>query len=297
MYLFVKIYETNQKSIPILGSFISIIVWCFCMACTPIFDPKVGRKMQVALFISGSGTNGVKIIEKSMEEGSNYEVSLIFSDIRDTRFRKNGNKFTKAKEIADEYGIAYECVDIRDFYKARGVKRTDLSLRPEFDKMVIEAIKDYELDLVINAGYMSIMTPVIVDHFAGKIVNVHPADLTVMDGDNRKYVGIHVVEQAILEGDTSLKATTHIVREVVDGGEILVLSKPVPVRLDVSLVKLKEDKKLRKAVISEHQTRLKENGDWIVFPMTIQMISEGRFGISEKGVCLDGKLAPTGYQL
>lgn len=253
--------------------------------------------MRVALFISGSGTNGVKIIEKSMEEGSNYEVTLIFSDIRDDRVRKSGKKFTKAKEIADKYGIAYECVDIRDFYKVRGVKRTDLSLRPEFDKLVVDAIKDYELDLVINAGYMSIMTPVVVDRFAGKIVNVHPADLTVMDGDHRKYVGIHVVEQAILEGDTSLRATTHIVREVVDGGEILLLSEPVPVKLDVSLDELKKDKKLRKQVVSEHQTRLKERGDWVVFPMTIQMISEGRFGIGPEGVCLNGKPAPTGYQL
>lgn len=267
------------------------------MACTPIFDPAVGRKMQVALFISGSGTNGVKIIEKSLEKNSNFEVSLIFSDIRDSRVRKSGKKFTKAKEIADKYGISYECVDIRDFYNERGVKRTDLSLRPDFDKLVLEEIKGYELDLVINAGYMSIMTPVVVDHFAGKIVNVHPADLTVMDGDHRKYVGIHVVEQAILEGDSSLRATTHIVREVVDGGEILVLSEPVPVELDVSLDELREDKKLRKTVVSEHQTRLKEKGDWVIFPMTIQMIAEGRFGISEDGVCLDGKLAPNGYQL
>lgn len=253
--------------------------------------------MRVALFISGSGTNGVKIIEKSMEEGSNFKVSLIFSDIRDTRIRKSGKKFTKAKEIADKYGIAYECVDIRDFYKARGVKRTDLSLRPEFDELVLEALKGHELDLIINAGYMSIMTPVLLDRYAGKIVNVHPADLTVMDGDHRKYVGIHVVEQAILEGDFSLKATTHLVREVVDGGEILVLSKPVPVELSVSIDELRENKKLRKQVVSGHQTRLKEQGDWVVFPLTIQMIAEGRFAVGPDGVCLDGKPAPKGFQL
>ena len=267
------------------------------MACTPIFDPSLGRKMLVTLFISGSGTNGLKIIEKSKEEGSNFKVTLIFSDIRDTRHRKNGSKMSRAKEIADKYGIAYECVDIRDFYKARGVKRTDLSLRPEFDGLVVEALSGYEIDLIVNAGYMSIMTPVVVDQYAGKIVNVHPADLTVMDGDHRKYIGIHVVEQAILDGDKSLKSTSHVVREVVDGGEILVLSAPVPVNLDVSLDELREDKKLRKKVVSEHQTVLKENGDWVVFPLTIQMISDGRFGIGENGVCLDGKPAPMGFQL
>jgi phosphoribosylglycinamide formyltransferase 1 len=253
--------------------------------------------MCVTLFISGSGTNGLKIIEKSKEEGSNFEVTLIFSDIRDTRFRKSGSKMSKAKEIADKYGIAYECVDIRDFYQARGVKRTDLSLRPEYDSLVLDALSGHEIDLIVNAGYMSIMTPVVVDKYAGKIVNVHPADLTVMDGDHRKYIGIHVVEEAILEGDTSLKSSTHVVREVVDGGEILVLSAPIPVKLDVSLDDLREDKKLRKQVVSEHQTRLKENGDWVVFPLTIQMISEGRFAIGEEGVYLDGKPAPKGFQL
>ena len=251
----------------------------------------------MSLFISGSGSNGLKIIEKSKEKGSNFEVTLIFSDIRDTRFRKNGSKMSKAKEIADKYAIAYECVDIRDFYKARGVKRIDLSLRPEFDGLVLEALSSHEIDLIVNAGYMSIMTPVLVDKYAGKIVNVHPADLTVMDGEHRKYIGIHVVEQAILDGDKSLKSTTHVVREVVDGGEILVLSAPVPVTLDVSLDELSEDKKLRKKVVSEHQTILKENGDWVIFPLTIQMISEGRFAIGEEGVCLDGDPAPKGFQL
>lgn len=239
----------------------------------------------------------MKIIERSMAEDSNFEVSLIFSDVRDTRTRKNGSKMSRAKEIADKYGIAYECVDIRDFYKKRGVKRTDLSLRPEFDGLVLDALAGHEIDLIVNAGYMSIMTPVLVDKYAGRLVNVHPADLTVMDGAHRKYVGIHVVEQAILEGDKSLKSTTHVVREIVDGGEILVLSAPVPVELAVKLDELREDNKLRKKMVSEHQTRLKEKGDWVVFPLTIQMISEGRFSIGENGVCLDGEPTPNGFQL
>lgn len=253
--------------------------------------------MRVTLFISGSGTNGLKIIEKSKEENSNFEVTLIFSDIRDNRFRKNGSKMSNAKDIANKYGIAYECVDIRDFYKARGVKRTDLSLRPEFDSLVVEALAGHEIDLIVNAGYMSIMTPVILDQYTGRIVNVHPADLTVMDDDKRKYIGIHVVEEAILDGNKYLKSTSHVVREVVDGGEILVLSEPVPVNLDVSLEELSKNKKLRKKVVFNHQTILKEKGDWVIFPLTIQMISEGRFGISENGICLDGKPIPKGYQL
>jgi folate-dependent phosphoribosylglycinamide formyltransferase PurN len=267
------------------------------MMITPVFDPSTRRKMRIALFISGSGTNGLNIIEKSMESGAKFEVSLIFSDIRDSRIRKNGSKMSLAKEIAEKYNLAYECVDIRDFYKERGVKRTDLSPRPEYDELVLNTIKGYNLDLIVNAGYMSIMTPVLLDEYPGMIVNVHPADLTVMDGDHRMYIGIHVVEQAILRGDKYLKSTTHIVRKEVDGGEILVLSEPMSVEIDVSLDELRNDKKLRRKVVSIHQTKLKEMGDWVIFPMTIEMISKGRFAIGKKGVYMDGKLIPNGYQL
>ena len=280
-----------------LVNLISETMSCISMVIAPIFDPSVGDKMRVGLFISGSGTNGLRIIEKSKEEGSNFVVNLIFSDVRDTRTRKSGSKMSMAKEIAEKFGIAYECVDIRDFYKERGLKRTDLSIRPDFDKLVLQRLRGHVIDLFVNAGYMSIMTPILLGEYEGKIVNVHPADLSIMDGDTRKYVGIHVVEEAILSGETSINSTTHVVREEVDGGEMLVISAPVPVKLDVSIAKLAEDKKLRKVIVSEHQTKLKEAGDWIVLPMTVQMISEGRFSLGENGVYLDGKPVPFGCRL
>jgi len=280
-----------------LGNLISETMSCLSMVTTPIFDPSIGHKMRVALFISGSGTNGLRIIDKSKEDKSNFEVTLIFSDIKDTRSRRNGSKMSRAKEISEKYGIAYECVDIRDFYKERGLKRTDLSIRHDYDRLVLEMLRGYDIDLIVNAGYMSIMTLVLLDEYEGRMVNVHPADLSIMDGDRRKYVGIHVVEDAILSGDQKIFSTTHIVREEVDGGEMLVISAPVPVQIEVQLEKLADDKKLRKAVVSEHQTRLKEAGDWVVLPMTVQMISEGRFALGEEGVYLDGKFVPFGYRL
>lgn len=263
----------------------------------PIFDPSTGCKMRVALFISGSGTNGVRIIERSMSPDSNFEVSLIFSDVRDSRTKRDGSKRSRASDIALEHGICYEFVDIRDFYKEKGLKRTDLSIRPDYDKLVLEKLTGYELDLLINAGYMSIMTPVLLSEYEGKIVNVHPADLSIMDGFARKYVGIHVVEEAILAGESEIRSTTHIVREVVDGGEILLISEPVVVDLDVSLEELSRDKKLRKKIVSDHQSQLKERGDWVILPETVQIISEGRFSLGPDGVYLDGKSVPNGHRL
>jgi folate-dependent phosphoribosylglycinamide formyltransferase PurN len=164
------------------------------MAYSPIFPFRKKRKMYVALFISGSGTNGTKIIEYSYLPCSNFEVTLIYSDVKDERKKRNGSKMCRAKDIAEKYGISYEFLDIRDFYRERGVKRTDLSIRPNYDRLVLKKLKKYMIDLIANAGYMSIMTPVLLDEYEGKIVNVHPADLRIMDNEKRKYVGIHVVE-------------------------------------------------------------------------------------------------------
>lgn len=267
------------------------------MTLTPIYPYSDSRKMRVALFISGSGTNGLKIIERSKKPDANYTVSLIFSDVKDERIRRNGSKMTRAKDIASEQGISYEYVDIRDFYKERGLKRSDLSIRPDYDRLVLEKLKDYNLDLIANAGYMSIMTPVLLDEYKGRIVNVHPADLTIMDGEKRKYVGIHVIEEAIMAGETEIRSTTHIVREEVDHGEILIISEPVKIDLDVSIDKLREDSELRKQVVSDYQDKLKKKGDWVIYPMTVQMISEGRFAYGPKGVYLDGESIPHGYKL
>ena len=266
----------------------------------PIYAPKGDAPMRVACFVSGSGTNARRIIERSLEEGSRYEVSLIFTDVRDDRLRKSGEKRCKAKDIADEHGISYECEDIRDFYRERGAKRTDLSLRPEFDRLVVEKVAPYGVDLVALAGYMSITTRPLLEAYEGRMVNVHPADLSIMEGNERKYVGIHVVRDAILAGERELRASTHVVREKVDHGEILVVSEPVPVSLPEGAVleELARDKQLLGVIVYDHQRRLKEQGDWVIYPLTIQMIAEGRFALDGEGsVYVDGAPAPRGHRL
>jgi folate-dependent phosphoribosylglycinamide formyltransferase PurN len=268
---------------------------------TPIFFPEDGRSMRVACFVSGSGTNARKIIEGSHEDNSGYKVVLIFSDVRDDRKRRDGSKMCRAKEIADEYSIAYECVDIRDFYRERGVKRTgDLTLRPKFDLLILEVIGPHDIDVIALAGYMSVTTAPLLKAYSGRILNVHPADLSLMDGDERRYVGIHVVQDAILDGETELRASTHIAREKVDHGEVLVISEPVPVELPegVTLEALKEDKKIRSEVIGNHQDRLKRQGDWVLYPLTLKMIASGRFALAGEGdLYLDDVKAPYGLRL
>jgi len=268
------------------------------MVATPIF--KGPGKMRVTCFMSGSGTNTRRIIERSLEQDASYMVVLIFADVRDDRFDEDGNKICRAKDIAEEYGVAYECVDILDFYQERGHKsKKDLSLRPEFDRLIVKRIEPYRVDLIVLGGYMSIQTAPLLERYEGRIVNVHPADLSIMKDGERKYVGMHTVRDAILEGEKTLRSSSHVVREKVDHGEILVISRPVLVQLPpgVTVDRLREDKELRRTIVEEHQDRLKREGDWVVYSLTVQMIGEGRLALGDGIVYLDDKPSPRGLRL
>lgn len=251
--------------------------------------------------MSGSGTNVRKIIEASLKEDSRYRVVLIFTDVKEERFDVEGKRICRAKEISEEFGIPYECIDILDFYRSRGYdSKKVLAIRPEYDMKVLERVEPYDVDLIALGGYMSILTRPLLERYEGRIVNVHPADLSVTEDGRRKYTGLNAVRDAILSGERWLYSTTHIVRERVDYGEILVRSKPVEVRLPegVSLEKLREDKDLLRRVVRENQDRLKERGDWVIYPLTLQLIAEGRFALDGRGgVYLDGVLLPHGLRL
>ncbi|MBM3292093.1 hypothetical protein FJY84_05395 [Candidatus Bathyarchaeota archaeon] len=267
---------------------------------TPIYLPNKNKLMHVACFMSGSGSNVRRIIEKSKEVDSSYKVVLIFTDTGNDKVNKNGKRICQALQIAREYEISYECIDILDFYKDHGhSSKKDLSLRPEFDKLVVERIEKYNIDLIVLGGYMSITTEPILTRYSSKIINVHPADLSIQIGEERKYVGIHTVRDAILEGEKEISATTHIVREKVDHGEILIISKPVKIELDngINIKKLKESKQLLNEVVEQYQSKLKENGDWIILPLSAQMIGEGRFSLAKGLVYLDGKPTSHGLRL
>lgn len=253
--------------------------------------------MRVAGFMSGSGSNIKKIVEHQKKlPGNIYEVVLIITDVEDeTR--------CKAKQIASHYGINYLGYDILQFYRRMGHKnKKDLTIRPLYYKVLSDAIKDYNINLISLGGFMSIITSPLLDYYSGKIVNVHPADLSIMTDGKRKYTGDHSVRDAILAGEKHIRSSVHIVREKVDYGEILVMSKPIEVKLpeDIMLEELKkpENIKLLQRISDENQNRLKEFGDWAILPRAIEMIARGRFGIDKKGnVFVDGRIVKDGYKI
>lgn len=254
----------------------------------PLHDPSTGPLRVVGL-MSGSGSNLRRILERqraiaAARGRSPFEVVAIFSDAWSSR----------ATEVGRDFDLPVVTRDIAAFYAARGRPRRDLSLRAEFDAATVAALRPFEAKAAAYAGYMSVATAPLLEAFLG--VNVHPADLSVERGGRRAYTGDHAVRDAILAGERELRATTHIVESVVDGGRLLAISPPVPVERPAGFDAA--DREAVRRLAAEHQERLKREGDWVVFPRTLEWLAEGRFAADESGALhFDGWPIPRGLRI
>ena len=265
------------------------------MSIFPIFDPlKALRPMRVAAFMSGTGTNIKKLLEyeKSFKIRGNkspFEVIFIFSD------RSDGG--CAGERIAFEYDLPYFSYDIRMFYRTNKLKRSIMSkegleARKKFDSVAGKLISAFKVDIIALGGYMSYTT-------LPNCVNVHPADLSILDSDGkRRYVGDDAVRDAILAGETQLCSSTLFTDDGIDSGPLLMVSAPITVNLPIPLHELKQNKLVLDQTVSAHQVKLKEAGDWVIFPYTIEMISTGRFAFDKSGqVYVDGVYQKNGFKL
>ena len=253
-----------------------------------LYDPNDGQMRMVGL-MSGSGSNLRKILEferqLTEERGTSpFKMVAIFSN------RKQSN----AVNIAVDYDLPAIVRGIGKFYKVRGKPLTDLATREEFDWETVCALEPYEATVAVFGGYMSIATKVLRDSFLG--VNVHPADLSILDeAGQRKYTGDNAVRDALLAGEPCLRSSTHIIEEEVDGGQLLMVSRPLEVDYISALL---EEEKLIQQTTDDYQEELKKVGDWDIFPKTLLYLAEGRYAINEDGLLhFDGTPVPDGLRL
>lgn len=251
----------------------------------PLYDPANGLMMVVGL-MSGSGTNLRKIIEYERVAGKldhklPYHVAVIFSD----------NSESNAVSIGKDYNLPVVIRDKKMFYAAEGKPLKDLKVRAEFDAENVKILNSFGATVAAYAGYMSIATKPLIDAFLG--INVHPADLSVLNAEGkRKYTGDHAVMDAIIAGEKYIRSTTHIIEEKVDGGRILMISEPVAVE------QTNPDAQNMKEFADKHQNELKEKGDWMIFPKTLEYIAKGRYSKDFNGnLYFDGKPIPYGLKL
>jgi phosphoribosylglycinamide formyltransferase-1 len=215
----------------------------------PIYEPRSDRKMRIVVLFSG-GASAVPF----MVGGSGYEVVGAVST------NKNASGIKKLEKL----GISVEVVSIHDFYGNKPL--TDMIIREAYDEKLLSTInrKKWEPDIIACSGYMYILTKNFLNRFPNRVLNVHPADLSIMEKGKRKYIGSHVVENQIKAGEKVTKSTIHIMDERADHGPILFISEELPM----------ENKSPK-----ELQELMKEKCDGPAYREALNMLSRGMFAI------------------
>ena len=148
---------------------------------------------QLAVLISGSGTNLQAIMDAQKAGTLDAEIAVVFSN------RANAAGLERAAQA----GIATASLDHRDYPD-----------REQFDQAMIEVLTPYAPDTVVLAGFMRILSAVFVRHYAGRLINIHPSLLP-------KYRGLNTHARALEAGDSEHGCSIHFVTEELDGGPLI----------------------------------------------------------------------------
>ena len=164
---------------------------------------------KIAVFVSGGGTNLQAIID-GINSGKvkNGQISLVLSS-KDDVF---------AIERAKNNNIPVEIVKRRDYPDER-----------EFSQKVLEKVSRYKIDLIVLAGFMSVLSAEFVKLYENKIMNIHPALIPAFSG--KGFYGLRVHEAALERGVKLSGATIQFANEITDGGPII-LQKAIEVKDD-----------------------------------------------------------------
>jgi phosphoribosylglycinamide formyltransferase-1 len=261
----------------------------------------VSGRLPAAILMSGTGSNARRLLELP---DPCFEVRLILTD----------NSASNAARIAREHGVECALLDIREFCGETALR--DPARRAAYDREVGRLLARHGARLVALAGWDWVVGPELCRAFL--FVNVHPGDLRVTDErGRRKYVGLGWIPtaKAILAGERFVHSSTHLVTPELDGGPIARVSPPVPVELPPGVtaanilpqgaglgdvirdINYNEGRRFGEALLYTHsrmlQEKLKEQGDWVEFPATVQRLAElllaGRLVVDARGtVRLDG---------
>jgi phosphoribosylglycinamide formyltransferase-1 len=151
-------------------------------------------RKKTAILISGRGSNMGALISAAMDPAFPAEISLVISNRPDA----------KGLERAQEFGIATAVVDHTEFGGDRQA----------FERSVDDVLKAARIDLVALAGFMRILSPYLVNAWAGRMINIHPALLP-------SFKGLATHERALEEGVKLHGATVHFVSAEMDDGPII----------------------------------------------------------------------------
>ena len=192
-------------------------------------------KARIAVLVSGGGTNLQALIDA---QGSGVihsgEICLVISN----------NAKAYALQRAANAGISTEVV-----------LKKELGSQAAFEDKIKELLTQYRIDIIVLAGFMSILSEDFTSHYPKRILNVHPSLIPSFCGEG--FYGLRVHEAALSYGVKVTGATVHFVNEIPDGGEII-LQKAVEIQSDDTPETL--------------QKRVMEQAEWKILPAAVEQV-------------------------
>ena len=193
--------------------------------------------INIAVLVSGGGTNLQALID-AQNSGAikSGEIKLVLSS------NKNAYALERAKNASIQ-----TCV----------IRRKSFESQDEFDDALLETLKESNIELVVLAGFMTILTSRVINEFSNRIINVHPSLIPSFCG--KGFYGLKVHEAALQRGVKVSGATVHFVTEVCDGGPILA-QKAVDV--------------LEGDTPETLQKRIMEQCEWVLLPQVTESVCQ-----------------------
>jgi len=203
----------------------------------------MARQTPIGVLISGSGSNLQAIIDAIEQKRLDAFIQVVISN------REDAFGLVRAKK----HNIPTEVLDHKKF-----------SSREAFDQALVKILQAREVELVILAGFMRLLSPIFVKAFSNRIMNIHPSLLPV-------FPGLHVQRKAIEHGVRFSGCTVHYVNEECDEGPIIIQAA-VPVFPDET-----EESLSARILKEEHR----------IYPRAIQLYSEGRLQVVGRKVLVN----------
>lgn len=205
--------------------------------------------LNIVVLISGTGSNLQAIIDTINAGRLQARIAGVLSN------KANAYGLVRAQQA----GIATAVLS-----------HTAYASRDDFDSAMMQAIDNWAPDVVVLAGFMRILTPAFVQHYAGRLINIHPSLLP-------RHKGMHTHQRALEAGDTEHGCSVHYVTAELDGGPVIAQAI-VPVQPDDNETLLTE--RVHK---SEHR----------IYPEVLIWMAEGRLAYRDGQPWLDGKQLET----
>lgn len=206
------------------------------------------KPFPIVALISGSGSNLQAIIDSRTKLEPAIEIRAVISN----------NPDAYGLQRAIQNNIAGKVVNHRDYPD-----------RNAYDAALMAEIDSHHPKLVVLAGFMRILTTEFVNHYAGRLINIHPSLLPL-------YPGLNTHQRAIDNGDTEAGATVHFVTPEVDGG-------PVIIQAHVPVLGTDSSNSLSSRVLKQEH---------LIYPRAIHWFAQGRLTTENGRVFLDGRISP-----